>query len=345
MNDDLLKIFNNLENQTPPENLNKHSRVMLIDGMNLFLRNFAIINYVNNDGSHIGGLSGFIRSLGYLIRNNNPTSVYVVFDGIGSSVNRRNLVPEYKSNRNNSRITNWDVFNDIEEENESKYDQMARLIHYLRCLPIKIVSKDRTEADDIIAYLATTLSKEKNSKVTIVSSDQDFLQLVNKNITVFRPMEKKYYTPVMVREKYGVLVENFILYKTLVGDSSDVVKGIKGMGQKRVIKLFPDITERKMEFKELFEISAENLKKNKAYPQILFEQNNLEKYYKIMDLANPLIDEDEKGDLDDLIEARTFKYKPKEFLDLYKEDSMGNAIRNVQSWLFECFGTLTGFNK
>ena len=94
MNNDLLKIFNNLENPTPPENLNKHSRVMLIDGMNLFLRNFAIINYVNNDGSHIGGLSGFIRSLGYLIRNNNPTSVYVVFGGIGSSVNRRNLVPE-----------------------------------------------------------------------------------------------------------------------------------------------------------------------------------------------------------------------------------------------------------
>lgn len=345
MKDDLLKIFNNLENPTPIPNLDRHSRVMLIDGMNLFLRNFAIINYTNETGSHIGGISGFIRSLGYLIRNNNPTSVYVVFDGIGSSVNRRNLVPEYKSNRSNSRITNWDVFDNLEEENESKYDQMARLVHYLRCLPIKVVSMDRTEADDIIAYLATTLSETKNSKVTIVSSDQDFLQLVNKNITVFRPMEKKYYTPAMVTEKFGVLPENFILYKTLAGDSSDVVKGIKGMGKKRIIKLFPDIVKHKMDLEDLFEISEVNLKKNKAYPQILFEQSNLEKYFKIMDLSNPLIDKNDEENLDGLIEARTFNYKPKEFLNLYKEDGMGNAIRNVQTWLSECFGTLTSFNK
>jgi 5'-3' exonuclease len=345
MNEDLLRIFNELENPSPPINLNKHSRVMLIDGMNLFLRNFAVINYVNSDGSHIGGLTGFIRSLGYLIKNNNPTSVYIIFDGIGSSVNRRNLVPEYKSNRNNSKITNWDVFDNLDEENESKFNQMSRLIHYLRCLPVKIISKDKIEADDIIAYLATTLHKDKSSKVTIISSDQDFLQLVNTGINVYRPIEKKFYNPILVKDKFGILSENFILYKTLVGDNSDVVKGLRGMGKKRILKLFPDLSKKKMSLDDIFEISEINLKKNKAYPQILFERNNLEKYYKIMDLSNPLLDEKDKEDLDSLIDARSFNYKPKEFIKLYNEDNINNSIRDIHLWLSECFGVLAGFNK
>ena len=72
---------------------NKHDRVLIIDGLNLFLRNFAVINYVNQDGVHIGGLGGFLRSLSFLISQNTPTSVYIIFDGVGSTVNRKNLLP------------------------------------------------------------------------------------------------------------------------------------------------------------------------------------------------------------------------------------------------------------
>jgi 5'-3' exonuclease len=150
---ELLNLLNQMDKQED-DSFNPHERVLLIDGLNLFFRNFAMMNFVNEQGVHIGGLGGFIRSLNSLINQIKPTSVYVVFDGMGSSVNRKNLLPEYKSGRNLVRITNWDSFDSLEDEHDSKIDQIVRLIHYLKCLPVKTLSLDKVEADDIIAYLS-----------------------------------------------------------------------------------------------------------------------------------------------------------------------------------------------
>ena len=89
-----------------------------------------MLKMVNPKGVHIGGLGGFLRSLGALIRQIQPHEVYVVFDGAGSSMNRKNIVPEYKSGRETQRITNWEVFENLEEEHDSKVDQIIRLIQY-----------------------------------------------------------------------------------------------------------------------------------------------------------------------------------------------------------------------
>ena len=185
-----------------------------------------MLNAVNPDGVHVGGLGGFFRSLGALIRQIQPTSVYVVFDGAGSANNRKNLLPEYKSGRNLQRITNWEVFESHDDEDDAKIDQIVRVIQYLKTLPVKTVSIDKVEADDIIAYLGTILPKCKEDKVFIVSSDKDFLQLVNENVIVYRPMEKEFYDENTVRQKFNMSPQNFIIYKTLMGDNSDKVKGV-----------------------------------------------------------------------------------------------------------------------
>ena len=182
----------------------KHDRVLILDGLNLFFRNFAMMNMVNPDGVHIGGLGGFFRSLGAMIRQTNPTSVYVVFDGAGSTTNRKNLLSEYKGTRNLQRVTNWEAFDNIEEEHDSKIDQIVRIIQYLKLLPVKTTILDKVEADDIIAVLAEKLVEKHNSTCFIVSSDKDFLQLVTDKIIVYRPMEKEYYTPKTVEEKFGL---------------------------------------------------------------------------------------------------------------------------------------------
>ena len=94
------ELFRLLEDiQEQGEETVKSERVLLIDGLNLFFRNFAMMNMVNPEGIHVGGLGGFFRSLGALIRQIDPTQVYVVFDGAGSSNNRKNILPEYKSGR------------------------------------------------------------------------------------------------------------------------------------------------------------------------------------------------------------------------------------------------------
>jgi len=231
------EVQENREESTPK----RHEKVLILDGLNLFFRNFAMMNMVNPDGVHIGGLGGFFRSLGAMIRQTNPTSVYVVFDGAGSTVNRKNLLSEYKGTRNLQRITNWEAFDNIEEEHDSKIDQIVRIIQYLKLLPIKTTILDKVEADDIIAVLAEKLVKKHDSTCFIVSSDKDFLQLVTDKIIVYRPMEKEYYTPKVVEEKFGLLPSNFILHKTLLGDNSDNIKGIKGIGPKKAAKILEGI--------------------------------------------------------------------------------------------------------
>ena len=197
---DYLEMLNNIEQGEEPTKPGQHERVVFIDGLNLFLRNFAILNFVNSSGTHIGGLAGFLRSLGALINQIQPTSIYIVFDGVGASTNRRYLLPEYKTGRNLNRITNWDIFEDIGDENDAKVDQIIRLIQYLKCLPVKVVSMDKVEADDIIAYMSKDMAKRFNTKSYIVSSDRDFLQLVDDNVTVYRPIEREFYDPRTVKE-------------------------------------------------------------------------------------------------------------------------------------------------
>ena len=72
---ELLKLLDNVTGEEKKSTFTKHSKVLLIDGLNLFLRNFAVMNYVNEKNVHIGGLVGFLRSLAYYIKTIHPTSV------------------------------------------------------------------------------------------------------------------------------------------------------------------------------------------------------------------------------------------------------------------------------
>ena len=321
----------------------KHSKVLIIDGLNLFFRNFAMINLINEDGIHIGGLSGFLRSLGSLINQIQPTSVYIVFDGPGSSNNRKNLIPEYKSGRGTTRITNFDSFNDLEHEDEAKINQITRLIHYLKCLPIKVISLPKVEADDIMAYLSNILVNQNDSHCIIVSSDKDFLQLISNKITIYRPIEKAYFTPSKFQDTFDFQPKNYILYKTLVGDNSDKVKGVKGLGKGKILKFFPELKERILTLDDIFTISEEKMKENKIYPQILLNRNQIENEFKIMNLHKPLLDENEKEQIHELIKSPINILNVEIFMRLYNEDMMGNAIRNTNKWLLDTFNVLKSF--
>ena len=224
MNPEYKKIFDSLKEQK--EELSLNSRVLLIDGLNTFLRAFAAIGWVNKDLTHIGGLTGFLRSLGYAIKLVRPTRVILVFDGQGSSTNKRYVYPEYKANRGISRVTNWDTFESQQEESDAIKAQIVRLIDYLKTLPIDLISIDKIEADDVIGWIAGQLYGE----ITIMSSDRDYLQLVNDKITIYSPTKKRFYDRDAVLTEYGVTPQNFLTQKILLGDSGDNVPGVKGLG-------------------------------------------------------------------------------------------------------------------
>ena len=188
--------YEHLLSNIQPDFRKELSSILIIDGLNTFLRSFTMINHLNPDGHHIGGLTGFLKSIGYAIRMSDPTKVVVIFDGIGGSNARRNLYPEYKANRNSSRITNHNIFSSKDEESESINNQISRLIQYLQCLPVTVISIDGLEADDIIGYLANKFQvHDETQKVTIMSADKDFLQLVSDKVHCYSPTKKKIYTP------------------------------------------------------------------------------------------------------------------------------------------------------
>jgi len=342
---ELFKLLDDIKEEDNVSLPKRHDRVLLIDGLNLFFRNFAMLNMVNPDGVHVGGLGGFLRSLGSLVKQIQPTAVYVVFDGAGSSSNRKNLVPEYKSERHIQRITNWEIFDDLDDEHDSKVDQMIRLIQYIKQLPVKTIAIDKVEADDIIAVLSTSLVEKFDSTVFIVSSDKDFIQLVNEKVIVYRPMEKEYYSPKTVLEKFDVLAENFILYKTLLGDASDKVQGVKGLGQKGIFKRFPELKTTPLTLDDIFDISARKFKEHVVYSRILQDQNRLETNFKIMNLAKPMVDQRDIAYINNLVESDLPELNSKNFMIMYEEDKLGGMIKNVDYWLKDNFLHFKGYKK
>jgi 5'-3' exonuclease len=338
MKKDLLNLLDTV--QEHGEELPQSERYLLIDGLNLFFRNFSAINAVNSNGVHIGGLGGFFRSLGALIRTIQPTQVYMVFDGVGSSNIRKNIIPEYKSNRNTSRITKHELFDNLEEEDDSKINQIVRIIQYLKTLPVKTVSLPTVEADDIIAYLSSTLPTKPEDRVFIVSSDKDYLQLISDKVIVYRPIEKEYYTTDTVKEKFNVTPHNFLLYKLLMGDNSDGVTGIKGLGAKGLFKRFPELTTQDLSFDDLINLAEAKLKEHIIYARVLHDIPLLEDKYKVMDLSNPMMDDKDKMFIDKFVENAPLNFLPDTFVEMCNEDQIGNLIRNTDYWVRDIFKDL-----
>ena len=336
--------YEQLLTNVQPDIRKELSSILIIDGLNTFLRSFTMINHINPDGHHIGGLTGFLKSVGYAIRMTDPTKVVIVFDGVGGSNARRNLFPDYKANRNVNRMTNYSIFQSKAEEQESINNQMERLIQYLKCLPVTVISIDGLEADDIIGYLAGKFERhEETSKVTIMSADKDFLQLVSDKVEAYSPTKKKIYTPKDVLEEYGVSSVNFINYKILLGDSSDNVPGVTGLGPKKLTKLYPELTgENYVTLESIIEKSAELINENKLYLSVVERSRQLMINQQLMSLSGDFLSPENKQLVKDAFN-NSYELNMPIFLQLYHNDKLGESIPNVQSWLTQLFGYPNSF--
>ena len=336
MNKTFKHILDNIKN-TKEEPLHLNSKVLLIDSMNTFLRSFAMINHMNPSGAHIGGLTGFLKSIGFAIRHIKPTRVICVFDGSGSTTNKKNLYPEYKAHRKLQRITNWDGFDGKEDESVSIENQMLRLIEYLRCLPVDLLSIDKIEADDVIGHITGKV----NDDVYIMSADQDFMQLVSDRVTIYSPIKKKFYTPKLVKEEYGLYPQNFINKKILMGDDSDNIPGVKGLGPKKLFKLFPELeTDLSVTLESILTKSEERIKDHGLYGDIVNFKKQLLINQQLMDLSDPDISEDSLEEINQVLTNEPNKLDKLHFLKLYNEDRLGNSIPNTEIWLNEIFSYL-----
>jgi len=328
--------------------LQRNSKTLVIDGLNTFIRSWSTAPNLNENGDHIGGIVGTLKSIGYAIRTLNPTRVVVVFDGKGGSQSRKDIYSGYKSERGKNKIKMRlnraaSVEMNPEEESESMKRQMVGLGELLSALPVTIMIYDGIEADDVMAYIATQLKKE-NEKVIIMSTDKDFLQLINKDVSVYSPSKKKVYNIDEVKEEFGVHPHNFINFRMIDGDKSDNVEGISGLGLKTIIKSFPILAEGEVQTTEsMLEYINAQPKKTKAHD--LFE-NNLEllkRNRKLMQLSEPTFSGNLRMKIIDRFEEPTTKFSKQEFLKIGLKTRILDSFPNVTDWLQSTFSHLAKF--
>ena len=198
--------------------------ILIIDGTNLIYRNYFVHSYrKTKSGVHTGGLYGTIRSIQSYINTFNPKQVYVCFDKSEYTF-RSKMYPDYKMNR-------------VETDKEL-LDQFVMLREYCNLVNFPFIQIDLFEADDIIGSLACR-AKEFNLHPYIVSGDRDLLQLIHKGIDVMYLSNKGpiIYSENQFEEEYHIKIGQYIEYKALVGDPSDNIPGIPGIGKKTAAKL------------------------------------------------------------------------------------------------------------
>ena len=338
-----LDIFREIEeDHKQGKGSSKNSHLLVIDGLNTFIRVFSAVPALNDDGMHIGGVTGFLRSIAAVIRKHKPTRCVIVFDGKGGSVRRKRMYPNYKANRANKTAFNrYKEFASLEDEQQSMRRQYGRMIQYLQCLPITTLAIDNIEADDAIAYISNEIFTKQENKVTIVSTDRDFLQLVNNRISVWSPIKKKMYTPNIMREEFGIDAKNYLLYRALTGDKSDNIPGVNGVGLKTMIKRLPIITENiQLSVEEFVEAAINAEKKYKVHEIIESNMDTIQLNYKLMQLKDVDIAGTTKLLIQEKIHEEINSMDVLSFKKMFMADKMYTVIKDLDSWMTSSFNTL-----
>ena len=269
-------------------------KTLLVDGNNLFKIGFHGAKDVFNNGDHVGGVYHFVNILRKFLEEHNHDKVVVFWDGESNSSIRKSIYPQYKENRRESM-------------NEYKYEsylyQRSRVKQYLEEMFVRQIEVEDNEADDLIAHYCKI---SKDEQIIIFSADKDLTQLISENVTIYSPITKQYFKngDMISINKVDIPHYNVLVTKVFTGDKSDNIDGIQGLGEKTLVKLFPQLQEKPCTIEEILDY-ARNIpqdKPSKTLTNLLTGKTKStilgEEFYttnkKIVDLTNPLITADGK---------------------------------------------------
>ena len=344
MNEHYLQLYKELHNDT--QTREKNSRVLIIDGTNTFIRCWSVIPTMNDDGEHVGGVVGTLKSIGYAIKEINPSRVVVVFDGSGGSNTRKKVFSGYKSERAKNKLRVNRQYADLmtdEDEKESRKRQYVWLSYMLKELPVTSMIYDGVEADDVMAYVGTQLLSE-NEQAVYMSTDKDFLQLINDKDTVWSPTKKKLYTKDEVEKELCISSQNILIYRVLDGDKSDNIPGIPGTGLKTLISRFPELNSGELiTVDRLIELAEEKLKDNKIklYKTILESKEQILMNRQLMQLKDPDFSGIIKLKIQNQFDEPITPLNKIDFIKICAKYKVANSFgTDTLGWLNSTFGTL-----
>jgi DNA polymerase-1 len=271
------------------------TKTLLVDGNNLVKIGFHGVKDYYHNGKHIGALWHFVNTIRRFIDEQNFDKVVVMWDGDDNSSARKLIYPQYKEQRRDR---------DNEYKLDSFTEQKERIKQYLEDCYVRQINVDNNEADDLIAYYCQISDNEQK---TIYSGDKDLTQLISDKVSVYYPRTKETYQlgSKIKCDIYEFPHQNIKTYKILSGDKSDNIDGISGLGEKTLIKFFPELLEKPVTITDILEKTENLLKENKNNKTL---QNLLsgktkngvrgEEFFtineKIINLSNPLITDDAK---------------------------------------------------
>lgn len=289
--------------------------VLLVDGDNLLTIGFYGVKNMFYRGQHIGGIYHFLNTLRRAFETYQLDKIVVFWDGLEGSQTRKKIYIHYKENRKQRIRT--------EEELNSYNYQRDRIKQYLEELFVRQGEYEYCETDDNIAYYT---QNSPNERKIVYSSDGDLTQLVSETTQIFNPSHQKLYkqNDTIVYDHEEILIENVRLVKMMCGDSSDNIAGIRGMGVKRFLSLFPELRTEQLtigQVKDKCNVLFEQDKHNKLIANLLtgvtkhgvfgeefFDVNN-----RIVSLDNPFLTDEAKEGINLLInenldpEGRSYK--------------------------------------
>jgi DNA polymerase-1 len=286
----------------------KRSLFCLIDASSFIFRAFYAVRPLSNKaGLPTNAVFGFANMVLKVLETLQPSHIAVVYDTKHPSF-RKEMYKEYKANRSAMP--------------EDLIPQMPYVKKFVEALGLPSFEQPGFEADDIIGTLAERAAHmSKEADVCIVSSDKDLMQLVNKHIYLYDTMKEVRYTPAEVKEKLGVLPELVPDYLGLVGDSSDNIPGVKGIGPKGAVALLEQFGSVEEIYKHI-----EKVKKEGQRNQLIDCKHDALLSKKLATV---------KRDMDLALDWHALRCEPlpgEAFFALLQELEFGNLEKRMRAW-------------
>ncbi len=296
--------------------------VLIFDAMNLFLRVYAANPSISQHGHHVGGVVGFLKSMRNIIDRFSPRKIFIVWEGGGSS-RRRAIYPDYKKGKKPARMNRF-YEQDIPDTQRNRNKQIAALISMMKNLPICQVYVGDCEGDDVIGYLCKY--KLRNESKVIISSDQDYYQLLNDKTRIFRLGRKEIVSYEDILGLVGVSSNNYCIAKAAVGDSSDNISGIKGAGYKTMAKRFSFLADdEEADIKKIFEYASAHAEgKIKIYREIANNFELLERNWRLIYLDSRNLAANQMNQIEHIVDT----FEPKRNKIGMMRDLIAEGIQN-----------------
>ena len=315
----------------------------LVCDMNNIMKIASVNHDMNSEGKEYGMVATTLRMIGDVLKKKDFDYCVAAYDGYGSGFLRYKMYKDYKANRGKSyalfdpEVTDYEKKmilaqmkileyskkkkkennpKYIEDEDESFERQREIIWAILENLCIRQYRYNYVEGDDVISNYIK--NKPSNEKCVIISSDKDLTQLISDTVIIWNPRIKSFITKDNSKEVLGIPHTNIVLEKILCGDSSDNIKGVKGVGEQTLKKYIPQIMTDRLDLEAVVSISqglldsrkAEKKKPLQALQNIvsgvtdgcqgdkLYEINK-----KLIDLSEPLMTEEALKEFNDEVYA------------------------------------------